>query len=405
MKIRSLMVSVHYPNQYYWWTPWNKYANLAISRLEGIEIEVIAPIPFSLPIKYLPYYKFSKIPLIEYLKEGSVHHPHFLYLLPKKLFYGFIGDFYRRSVSNYILKNIVKSDLVHSHQIYPDGYGVMNVCREWNVPLIVELHSTGTLRKWLNNNLIRNRIMQVFEFSSKIICISQELSELLIEIGIDSKKIEIIPLGVDVSKFKPDDKISLKKQLKIDANIKIILYVGRLDKLKGVNYLLRAIYELKTKYGNSESFKNLQAVIIGKGPELNNLQKLSEELDLQEIVTFKGELRAKKLEDWYSAADLFILPTTYPEGRPVVIYEAMASGCAVIATNVAGIPEQIKEGYNGILIKPENIDKLADEIQYLLENDDLMKKMGKNGRKRILDECWTWKGYSEKCLEIYKTVV
>jgi teichuronic acid biosynthesis glycosyltransferase TuaC len=206
---------------------------------------------------------------------------------------------------------------------------------------------------------------------------------------------------VDVSKFKPDDKISLKKQLKLDANIKIILYVGRLDKLKGVDYLLKAIYGLKIKYGTSEFFKNLKVVIIGKGPELINLQKLSEELNLQDIVTYKGELRVKDLEDWYAVADLFILPS-FSEGKPVVIYEAMSSECAVIATNVGGIPDQVKDNHTGLLLEPGDIDTLINKIKYLLENEDVMQIMGENGRKRIINENWTWEGYAERINSIYK---
>ncbi len=404
MIVNIILISVHYPNKYYRWTPWNKYANLAISQLKCINVDVIAPIPFSHPIKFLPYYKFSKIPLIEYSEEGTIHHPRFLYLLPKKIFYGFIGDFYSRSVSNYISNNIAKPDFIHAHQIYPDGYGVINLCKEWNVPLIVELHSTGTLKMWLKNRVIRNRIMKVFDFSSNIICISQELSQMLMEVGIDSEKIEIIPLGVDISKFKPRNKISLKKRLKIDAD-KIILFVGRLNKLKGVNYLLKAIFKLKTRYGKFDFFKTLKVFIVGNGPEMNNLQKLTKKLNLQEIVTFKGELNANELKYWYSSADLFILPTTYPEGRPVVIYEAMASGCAIIATNLIGIAEQVKDGFNGFLIEPKNLDKLVDIIKYSLENEDVLRKMGENGRKLIIKEGWTWEGYAERCFEIYKKLI
>jgi len=396
------MVSVHYPNKYHLWTPWNKYANLAISRLNDVEIEIIAPLPFSPSIKYLPYYEFSKIPLIEYSEEGTVHHPRFLYLLPKKIFYGFIGEFYRQSVSKYILNNIKKPDLIHAHQIYPDGYGVMNLCSECNVPLIVELHSSGSLKTWFKNNKIRNRIMQVLEFSNKIICISQDLSQMLIEVGIDSEKIEIIPLGVDISKFKPNDKIIIKKYLKIDAD-KIILYVGRLDKLKGVNYLLKSIYKLKTEYGTSNIYKNLKLIIIGKGPEMINLQKLSKELNIQEIVTFKGELRGKELENWYSVADLFILPSL-TEGKPVVIYEAMSSECVVIATNVGGIPDQVKDNHTGFLLEPGDIDDLTNKIKYLLENEDVMKKMGEEGRKLVIKEGWTWEGYAERISNLYREI-
>jgi len=400
MKIRSLMVSVHYPNKYHLWTPWNKYANLAISRLNEIEIEVIAPLPFSPPIRYLPYNEFSKIPLIEYSDEGTVHHPRFLYLLPKKIFYRFIGEFYRRSVSKYILNNIKKPDLIHAHQIYPDGYGVMELCKEWKIPLIVEVHSTGSLKTWLKDDKIKNKVFKVIQFSSRIFCISKELFEMLSELGIPREKIEIIPLGVDENKFKPQKKISRKDlDLNEEKLLLLLLFVGRLHKLKGIDILLKAVSQIKN------DINNFRLVIIGKGSEKENLIDLSKKLNIEDYVTFTGELEEDMLVKWYSAADLFILPTTYPEGRPVVIYEAMASGCPIIATNLAGISEQIKEGYNGILIRPKNLDKLADVIKDLLKNDDLMKRMGENGRKRILEENWTWKGYADKNLEIYEKVI
>jgi glycosyltransferase involved in cell wall biosynthesis len=159
---------------------------------------------------------------------------------------------------------------------------------------------------------------------------------------------------------------------------------------------------LRTKYGTSDI--NLQVVIIGKGSEVNNLQKLSRNLDLQEIVTFKGELRGKELEDWYSVADLFILPSL-TEGKPVVIYEAMSSECAVIATNVGGIPDQVKDNHTGLLFEPEDMDALANKIKYLLDNEDVMKKMGENGRKLVINEGWTWEGYAKRINNVYNNLV
>lgn len=397
MKIRSLMVSVHYPNKYLLWTPWNKYANLAISRLKNIEVEVIAPLPFSPSIKYLPYYEFGKIPLIEYSEEGKVHHPRFLYLLPKKIFYGFIGEFYRRSVSNYILKNIEKSDLIHAHQIYPDAYGVMNLCKEWNIPLIVDVHSRGSLDTWLNHRRIRDKVIKVLEFSSKILCVSDELSKFLNEIGFDSDKIEVLPLGVDIRNFNPNKKNDIRENLSIKEE-KLILFVGRLDKLKGVDCLLMAIDIIR------RSFKVFKLVIVGNGPELQNLKNLTEKLNLTDFTLFTGELKGNNLINWFIVADLFILPS-FTEGRPMVIYEAMASGCPIIASNVGGIPEQVKDGYNGYLIKPGHKQMLADKIEFLLKNDDLIQKMGINSRKRVIEEKWTWEEYANRINNLYNKLV
>ena len=82
--------------------------------------------------------------------------------------------------------------------------------------------------------------------------------------------------------------------------------------------------------------------------------------------------------------------------------KAMASECAVIATNVGGIPEQVKDGHTGFLVEPRNVNALTKKMKYLLENEEIMKKMGKNGRKRVIKEGWTWEGYGEKVAQIYR---
>ncbi|MCD4664982.1 MAG: glycosyltransferase family 4 protein, partial [Bacteroidales bacterium] len=93
------------------------------------------------------------------------------------------------------------------------------------------------------------------------------------------------------------------------------------------------------------------------------------------------------------------------EGRPNVIYEAMASECPIVATNVGGIPEQVKNGYNGFLVEPQDFETFAARISYLLDDDEFRIAMGENGRKRLIEKGWTWDNYAKKVLDIYKQVV
>lgn len=390
--IKVLLVSTNYPNKFYNWAPWNKEANVAISK--NTNTEVVAPLPYSMHFKFVPYHQLSTIPIKENSIEGIVHRPRFLYLLPKRIFYGFEGSLYERSVSKYVSKNVEKPNLIHCHHIYPDGYAMMNLCKTWSIPLITDLHSISSLSNWMSNNKIKPKIKETLNFSSKIICISDQLCDLLLKMGVNEKKIEHIPLGVDINKFKPFNNEKIKGELKV-SNERIILFVGRLDKLKGVHILLKAL--------SLSTFKNFKLLIVGDGLEKNNLIELSKKLRLDHAVVFFGELKGKKLFELYSLADLFVLPSL-TEGRPVVIYEAMASECAIIASNVGGIPEQVKDGYNGFLVEPSNPNQLSNKITYLLKNKDLIEKMGENGRKRIIEEGWTWKGYGEKIVQIYKNL-
>lgn len=390
MAISVLLISVNYPNQYYNWAPWNKEANINISKLEDIKAEIVAPIPFSLPVKYFPYNKLAKIPLIENGEEGKIHRPKFLYLLPKKLFYGVTGDLYSNYVSNYALKNMDKPDLIHVHHLYPDGYVAMKLCKKWSIPLVVDIHSSSSIKSWFDNRTTKTKTKEILNYAHKIICINSELYESL-KIGYGNK-VEHIPLGVDINKFKPRNNDNIRKNFGIGEE-KVILFVGRLVKLKGIELLLKALSQVNTN-------KNFKVFIVGDGPERKNLLDMSNTLNLKDKVVFTGELREDELFNMYSLSDLFVLPSL-TEGRPMVIYEAMASECVIIATNVGGIPEQIKSDYNGFLVKSGNINELTEKIEYVLENEEIMEKMKKNSRKRIIDEDWTWEGYSRKIAETY----
>ncbi len=237
--INVLLASANYPNSYYMWGPWNKEANIAIANNGKISAEIIAPIPYSLPFKFFPYHQLSKIPLIEKGPEGKIHRPRFLYLMPKKIFYGYEGSFYRRSVEKYS-KNLQKPDLVHCHHVYPDGYGFISSCKKWDVPLIVDIHSTKLLEGIKEKSSISNQVLETLNFARKIFCISQEIKSYVVSIGIPEEKLEMVPLGVDISKFKPRDKVALKKEMGITSKY-VILYVGHLVKLKGIDYLIKAI--------------------------------------------------------------------------------------------------------------------------------------------------------------------
>lgn len=396
-KIKVLLAAANYPNDHYIWGPWNKEANIAIANSEYITAETIAPLPYSLPFKFFPYHQLSKIPSVENGPEGKIHRPRFLYLIPKNIFYGYEGTFYRRSVEKYS-KNLQKPNLIHCHHVYPDGYGFMKLCGKWNIPLIVDIHRGNLFTEFLKNKNLSNMILKTLNFASKIICISHEIKDLAIDYGINEEKLEIIPLGIDTNIFKPRDKDIIKEKLSINEK-NIILYVGQLIERKGLDHLIKAILCL-----SDDIKKDLKVIIIGEGSEKDRLETLCKEMGLNSIFKFLGTVKREKIPYYYSIADIFVLPSL-SEGRPVVIYEAMASECAIIASNVDGIPEQVKEGYNGFLVKPRDNEALADKIGYLVEHEKIMEKMKKNSRKRIIDENWTWNGYSKQLIKTYNNLL
>ncbi len=395
--IKVLLASANYPNDYYMWGPWNKEANVALSQNESLEVETVAPLPYSLPVKQFPYYNLSKIPKIENGPEGIIHRPRFLYILPKKLFYGLEGSLYQYSIEK-SSKNFQKPDLVHCHHVYPDGYGFMNLCKKWDVPLIVDIHSSRLLEDIKERNQISKKISKTLQFANKIICISQEIKDSALKIGLEEEKIEFIPLGTDTDKFRPRDKNSLRKKYGIDKK-HVIIYVGSLLRMKGVFELIKAVSILPEELKN-----DLKVFIIGDGPEKSNLNRLCKELRLENIIEFKISVNRDEIPFYYSASDLLVLPS-FSEGRPVVIYEAMASGCPILSTYVGGIPEQVLDNVNGRLIKAGDLSQLKNEITFLLYNKNLLKKMGKKGLELIEKNELKWEDYSSRLTKIYMNMM
>jgi len=217
------------------------------------------------------------------------------------------------------------------------------------------------------------------ENSSHIIVVHSTQKYYLKNFNIPEDKVTYIPNGVDIYKFKPEY-----------PKDNYCIYVGSLTKRKGVEYLLHALKHL-----------DIRCYIVGDGPERNNLENLSEKLSLSNV-EFMGAVPLGKISELLSKAQFFILPSIR-EGMPLSILEAMASGCPVIATNISGIPEIVRNGYNGFLVEPGNVKQLREKINILHNDHDLCINMGKNARN-FIKERFSWRKTAEKLVEVYKTV-
>lgn len=400
--LKVLVVASNFPDMYYpTIAPWSKRQVDAICKYSNVKVEVIAPRPYTLPMRFFPYFKFFYLPIHTISNTGyHLHFPRFPYLIPKKLLFSVTGELYSFFISKYVLKNIEKPDLIHARFSYLDGYGVLKICKKWNIPLIMDIRGSVEFEDYYFSILLGKKQRKTIKYANKILCVAQWQVKKGLELGIPEEKIKCIPMGVDIDKFKPRDKEKIRQEFKIPEQ-KMILFVGQLNKEKGVNYLLEAISQVVTK---SYHKKDVRVIIIGDGSEKEYLLNLSKELGIMNLVTFTGPVVGELLSKWYSLADLFVLPSL-TEGRPNVINEAMASECSIVATNICGIPEQVKDGYNGFLVEPKNVDMLANKISYLLNNEDEMHKMGKNSRRRIIEEDWTWEGYAKRTIDVYNELI
>jgi glycosyltransferase involved in cell wall biosynthesis len=214
------------------------------------------------------------------------------------------------------------------------------------------------------------------------------------EKNISGDNIRVIHNGVDINRFNPkyrasSDSLNSANLNSTNSECIKILYLSRLIGYKGINCLIDAIPKIKER-------ANAQFMFAGAGN--NSALKLN-----KENCTFLGYVPDEVKNKLYSAADIFILPSLY-ENFPISILEAMASGCAVIATDVGGIPEVIENNKNGLLIPPNDSSSLAEAIMYLIENKDFRLKLAKNARKTI-EEHFDAKAMALKTKNFYNYVL
>jgi glycosyltransferase involved in cell wall biosynthesis len=227
------------------------------------------------------------------------------------------------------------------------------------------------LRKINNSqlNAIRKLEKKLYENATIINPISTRTAEMIKkEFGIDESKINIIPPPIDFKEL-----LSKKKpEFKIDFDY--LLFVGRLDRRKNIEVLLKAFAQV------SKKFKELKLVILGDGPERVNLENLSRCLGVADKVVFTGFVDDEAKRDYLMQAKLFTLSSTQ-EGFGIVLVESLALGVPVVSTDCGGPADIIENGKTGYLTKIGDHKKFAEKIEHLLSEDETRKKFGIAGKK------------------------
>ena len=178
----------------------------------------------------------------------------------------------------------------------------------------------------------------------------------------------------------------------ISLRKKVLLFVGRLDKYKGIKYLINSLSILKRK--------DAILLIVGQGDERKNLENQVRKLNLKDNVKFLGKLDDKELVKVYNIADIFILPSiNRQEVFGKVLIEAMACGTPVIATDLWGVREVVRNA--GIIVKRKNSQQLASAINNLLANSKLRKKLVSGGIKKV-SKVYNWDKIIKSTLNVYR---
>lgn len=256
-------------------------------------------------------------------------------------------------------------DVLHAYGVYPDGVAAALLSKWLNIPNVITALGSD-VNKEMQVTLKRKQSLWALHRAAAVIGVSKDLVKTLIHYGVDNNKMHWVPTGVCRTTFKAQpasndsdtETVSeqLRSSLALGANKKIVLFVGRLHPVKGLDVFLEAASILQ-----KDNRLDFVIVLIGEGSLLQSLSNSAEALGISDSVIFIGPQPQTIVAQWMQAANLLCLPS-HMEGLPNVILEALAQSLPVVASNVGGIPEVITHDKNGLLVPADKADKLAEAL-------------------------------------------
>jgi D-inositol-3-phosphate glycosyltransferase len=304
--------------------------------------------------------------------------------------YEHIPDFCR-ALEDFQSSEGVSYDLVSSHY-WLSGLVGLDLARRWRVPHVASFHTLAEVKRRARpgeSEHVRRATSerQIACEADRIVVWSEHERNALMQLyGADPDRVQIIPPGVDVKKFRPLDRRASRERLGLGDG-RILLYVGRLERLKGVDILFRAVAAL-------DDASDVRVIVIGgsaNSPELSRLRRVAASLGIDGRVSFRGSLPQEQLPEFYSAADICVLPSFY-ESFGLAALEAAACGTPVVASRVGGLPTIVKDGETGYLVAWRCPGPFQERLEVLLRNENLRRQMGLAARRHAEGLSWELSG-------------
>ncbi|MCR4423143.1 MAG: glycosyltransferase family 4 protein [candidate division WOR-3 bacterium] len=279
-------------------------------------------------------------------------------------------------------------DIVHCHGIFPPelAYWAAHYTKD---PLVVTFH---TVTPELPNIVCKTVGFLLKKLDRKIkvkIAVSHGC-QLWAE-KFFTGDFRIIPNGVDIDRFHPDIPPLLNE------NRPLILFVGRLEKRKGLDTLLRALPEVIRHYPRA------RLVVVGYGPLKNYYRKVTVDIGVNQAVTFLDAVPNDLLPNYYTSATVYVAPTIGKEAMGIVLIEALSCARPVVASDIPGYNEIVTNGVNGILVPPGNHQALAQAIITVLDSEKLRRQLSCEARARARD--FDWKKIGPQVAQVYQEVI
>ena len=330
--------------------------------------------------------------------------------------YPHLPQFVRNALA-YTAREHLSYDLIYSHY-WLSGWAAHELRAQWRAPVAQMFHTLGRMKNRIaqpppdpDADLRDIRVFTETDIMSWADCLiaatPAERAQMLWLYQADRRRIHVVPPGVDVTHFHPLDRARAKREIGLTGGQRMLLFVGRIERLKGIDTLLEAVALIRDK--SPALAEDLVLAVIGGDPdstaddnaEMARLKALREALGLHRLVTFLGAKDQDRLRYYYNAAEALVMPSDY-ESFGMVALEALACGTPVIASEVGGLAYLIQDGRTGFHVPVRDPEALADRIISLLQRPDLRRAMSRNASRSAQD--YAWPVIADRLLAIFSTL-
>lgn len=303
-------------------------------------------------------------------------------------------------------------DLIHSHY-WMSGVAALELKAAWQAPVVHMFHTLGLMKQRVarspsevEGDYRLKGEKDVLRLADRIVAATPaELAQLQWLYQADTRKIVIIPPGVDISRFYPIPPDEAKEVIGVPPCESMLLYVGRIEPLKGIDVLIEALAVLQAEN------TTVCLVVIGGDPEngeqapneeMERLQSMCRQAGLKDLVTFLGKRSQDSLPYYYSAAEAVVVPSHY-ESFGMVALEAMACGTPVVASQVGGLAFLVQDGVTGYTVLVDDPQALAHRLSDLLQDHELRSRLG--AQALVVAHQYAWENIAARMIQLYRKLV
>ena len=335
--------------------------------------------------------------------------------IPKEELVAYIPQFVE-GIQSFAAEKGSRYDLIHSHY-WMSGLAGSSLKDAWDIPMVHMFHTLGEMKNRVAKSPAEKEGKYRIEVENQLLGIADKIvaatlaerAQLEWLYKADVKKITIIPPGVDVSHFYPIPVDEARAFIGVEPGDQMVLYVGRIEPLKGVDILIQAMSCLNFREITSNG--PILLTIIGGDPdvdpadmsvEMARLQKMCNDLCMGKMVIFLGKRGQDTLPYYYSAADVVVMPSHY-ESFGMVALEAMACGTPVIASQVGGLAFLVQNGVTGYHVPDDDPGELCGRLKQLLGDRELRETLGSQANSYAQE--YAWEKIADQIVTLYKDIL